>query len=629
MVAVNERPKVSSRVDPTSAGQEDLVPGGPAGPGIKTSRNDQDALQARKVRELVLFSERKLQPHRDKRTELLRHFCGPHYGANPDMAEPLNLIYSMVSTLVPSLLLRPRAKVTSTNEELLAFAETFRLAIDDELKTLRFDGAIKLVVYDALFATGVTKCGLRATGPGFDTNGNIAEDAGAVFCDPVDFDDYVIDMTSKTRSGAAVEGNRYMVEYEDAMDSGRFDKDALERMHAAKVASRSAGKSAAVIDGARPTERQQFELYDRLELMDLYLPRERAIVTIAGDPNFEIDGYLARSDWTGPASGPYDIYGFTPVPGNMLDLPVCLVIYDLFLLINRVARKIGRQAERQKDIGLFSKGHEDAAEAVRDASDGEMVGVNNVQDVTNFSIGGVNEAGYKAVAWLQDWLNRISGNTDILGGLNADANTLGQDQMNLASAGVRVNEWRAEVSAAADSTIEKIAGFVWSDPVTVRRLQLEIGEGLKVARLWDPARKQGKFEDYGLKVDPYHFRDRSPDDMYRIVRQWVTDLAQPGMVQAAAAQGMALDVAKIAEITGQYLGIDERNAMFKAIPDIQMNAKPQGGAARTTITNNMGAGRTRAGTLGGRRDQPGSGTTGPGSSNQQPAGNKQPAAAGA
>jgi len=595
---------VKSRIDSTSAGQESILDPPKGAAGIRTSKNSQEIEQAKKLKDLVVYSERRLDHHRTKRLEMIRHFAGPHYGSNWEMAEPLGLIYSLVSTLVPALLIRPRAMVTATDEDMMAFAETFRLRIDDEIKALKLDRTLKRVVVDALFATGVTKCGLRATGAGFDTSGNIADDPGAIYCDVVDFDDYIVDMTAKRRSEAAIEGNRYLVDYQDAMDSGRFERDELERYHEAKVAAAEASKARS-IDGPASNEREEYELYDRLELIDLYVPKESAIITIPGDPVFEIGGYLAEAGWTGPAAGPYDTYGFTPVPGNMLPLPVCSVVYDLFLLINRVARKIGRQAERQKDLGLFSKGEEDSAEVIRDASDGEMVGVRDVDAVKAFSIGGVNENGYRAVAWLQDWMNRLAGNTDIIGGLNADANTLGQDQLNVANAGVRVNDWRGEVTAAADSTLEKIAAYIWSDPVTVRELRLEVAEGLSVPRTWHPDSKVGGFEEYTLSVDPYHFRDKGPEEMYRLTRQWIMDLSQPGLVQAAAAQGMALDVEKVAEVLGRNLGIDERDAMFKPIARIGSEgirgSGGGGGGQGDTVNNYNMSGSRRTGTFGGQR----------------------------
>jgi len=571
---------LQSTVDPTFPGQEDILPPETAkstkaveaveGSNVKTSKTG-DRPRAQALAQAVEQSEKALGVHRSNRRLFIRQYAGSNYGdINAAFRDPMNLLYSLVSTLVPALAVDPKATV-STVAGNRAFAETLRLAIDDEAERITLAKTLKAVVIDSLFGLGVIKTGLKAS-PGFQDEGNLETDAGTLFSERVSFANYVIDMASTTRAQAQFEGDRYSITEDAARKSGMFDEMVLQQLIAAsgEQRRRADGGYANGPDWSNGLAGDD-EFIRRLFLVDLYLPTEGKVVTIPGDVAYANLGFLNEVDWDGDPSGPYDTIGFSPVPDKILPTPVVGVIYDLYTLLNKIAGKVGRQSDRQKDIVLFQKGLEDDGDAVRDSNDGEIIGVTDTDHIKEVSFGGASEDSYKAIAWYQDYLNKIAGNPDLIGGLAANAKTLGQDQLSLHNANGRIDDWRQTVMEASSSVLRKIAGYIWTDTETVRKLELKAG-GLVFPREFGKTR-EGVFEDYRIAINATHRPPMSPDQRYLRTQRWITEVLIP-LKEAAAAQGMALDVEKVANITAEQLGIEDAESMFVPVEDIPRMQQP-------------------------------------------------------
>ena len=550
---------VKSSVDPTFHGQEDIVPS-----GIKTSKTG-GRPEAMALSRSVEQSEKKLEVHRDTIRLLKRRYAGSNYGHNNgfERPDPLNLIYSLVSTLAPALAVDPRATVKTVAGD-LAFAETFRLAIDDEARKITLDQTIKSVIIDSLFGLGIIKTGLKAA-PGFEDKGDLEIDTGTLFSERVSFQNYIIDMASNVRSKAQYEGDRYEITADFARDTGMFDERTIQLL-IASTNSASGGT----------TRSSDEEFIDRLQLVDLFLPHQQRVVTVPGDVRFSDLGYLNEFKWTGDPSGPFDTIGFSPIPDKILPTSVIGVIYQMYVLVNKLARKVGRQADRQKDIVVYQKGREGDGDAVRDSNDGDMVGVDDTEGLKPLSFGGANDDGFKTIAWYQDFFNKIAGNPDLIGGLAADANTLGQDQLSLQNANARIDDWRQTVLDTSASVLKKIGGYIWTDKDTQRVLEYKTN-GFRFPRKFG-SKRLGDFEDYELGIDATHRPPMSPDQRYLRKQRLVTEVIIP-LADAAAAQGMAVDVNKTVKIMARDLGIEnDFDEMFVPVEDIARLQQPnQGG----------------------------------------------------
>jgi hypothetical protein len=87
-----------------------------------------------------------------------------------------------------------------------------------------------------------------------------------------------------------------------------------------------------------------------VDLVEVYLPKEQLIVTLPFGPGFGDDDVLRVVEYEGPERGPFHMLGFAYVPDNVLPVPPASIWYYLQVMGNRIARKIGRQAERMKTV---------------------------------------------------------------------------------------------------------------------------------------------------------------------------------------------------------------------------------------------------------------------------------------
>ncbi len=561
---------VKSTVDPTAPGQEDILKA-PEASNIKTSKTG-GRPAAQRLSRSVEQSEQFMEIHKFDFRRFVRKYAGSNYGSQLgcDQPDPLNLLFSLVSTLVPALNVDPKAAVRTIKGD-RPFAETFRLAIDDETEKITLSTTVKSVIVDSLFGLGVIKTGLKAA-PGFADEGNLEIDQGTIFSERVSFLNYIVDMASSTRRGAQYEGDRYEITEEYAISTGMFDEQTIGLLLAATNTQYPVQTSSTGGESNRNTDD---EFIRRLQLVDLYLPTEGLVVTIPGDVRFAELGFLNEFKWDGDPSGPYDTLGFSPVPDKILPTPVIGAIYDMYVLTNKLARKIGRQADNQKDIAVYQKGREGDGDVVRDSNDGDMIGVDDTDGIKVLSFGGAKEDGYKAVAWYQDFFNKIAGNPDLIGGLAADANTLGQDQLSLQNANGRIDDWRQTALNMCASVLRKLGGYVWTDRDTQRSLELKLGE-FKFPREFGRTRK-GQFEDYRIGIDAHHRPPMSPDQKVVRTERFLNILLTPQMLEAAKAQGLAFDVRVVADILGANLGIDnDTDEMFVPVEDIDRLQKQAG-----------------------------------------------------
>jgi len=89
-----------------------------------------------------------------------------------------------------------------------------------------------------------------------------------------------------------------------------------------------------------------------MTLWDVWLPKEGLLVTMAdqsGGPALRI------VPWEGPEHGPFLLLGFDVVPGNIMPVAPGAHLLGLARLLNRMMRKLGDQADRQKIVTLVSR----------------------------------------------------------------------------------------------------------------------------------------------------------------------------------------------------------------------------------------------------------------------------------
>ena len=523
-------------------------------------------------------SNKYMQPFRRTRKELVEAYVGPYYrGKSPKEVSgsetiPLNLLYSFVTAVTPRLALNPRADVTTPNPDLLWFANLLREAINRACDEVRLKQAFRKALVDSLFCMGILKVGLGVDGAGgLDEVDGWLHDPAKPFVDAVDLDDYIPDHTARRRDQMLYEGDQERILYDWGMESGLYDKGELERLaKSEESASRTSDISAQSKPGQEP-------LYRMVTLRHFWLPHTGDIVTIGAHGTSR--KFLREISWEGPERGPYERIELNAVPGNAMAIAPTPQIYDLHLLANTMARKLGRQAERTKELTVVWPGDDALANTVKGANDGDVI-FGNTQHVTRLLSGGVAQPVYEAVAWFGAMFNQIAGNPNQIGGLESQGETLGQEQMLLASALGKISDWRATALDVGNEVLRKIAWYVWTDPMKSMDLNVPIGGGLSVPARWTAEAREGDFLDYNFTVQPYSAEHSTPEAQFAKAKGLLVDVVLP-LSQQAAAQGMVLDVPEMVDRLFRWANIPGFESMFRReMPQVLPGIQPLGSMAR-------------------------------------------------
>jgi len=540
-------------------------------PNIQTSKTS----SAVKLRDKIKEADDYLQPFRDREVEFEQKFQGRYYGRSTGQDhEPLQMLHALVGVLQPNLAIDPECTVTSYNTELAEFAGVFREAINLSLEEIKFAKTVCRVILDSLFMLGITKTGqCDRFSPHWDEQGNYLADPGKVFVSRVKFHNWIGDLKADVDEEMEFQGDRYLMNKKQALDVMRGRRKEVEQLSTMQVQP-----------GQRPEEsvtgKRSLDDYliEKVQFADIWLPSEDVIVTMAGDPDSAGDHYLHEREYKGPEGGPYDYWQLSEVPNNFLQVPLIAVVKDLHDLMNSIARKMQRQAEREKQILLVPLGKTQDNQAVRESSDGDTVEVSDPKLYQQVSYGGADQAGYQIVAWCRDFLNMLSGNPELIGGTGPQANTLGQDEMNKASAGTRVAYYRKRLLDTAGSVLRKVAWHRWLDPIWTRDMTLTTKTGVPIPIRWTPDLREGDFLDFNFAIDANVKRGLDPDEQYQRVVQWLTTVVFP-LQQIGAMQGQLLQADEVVRITGQLLGIREAGRMFKRGAPLMMGG---GGGLQST-----------------------------------------------
>lgn len=512
----------------------------------------------------VRASNEALDVFRDQSNEFMEHFAGPRYGRTKDWRQPLNLINSLVCTMEPALAMR-RLKSMATCPIMANrwFASSFASVITDALEKGRVATTMRELIRASFCSIGVAKVGHDPT-----------KDM-PFFVDRMSLDDWVIDRRCRSYKpgGYAFEGHRFRMDFEEAMDGNLFEPSArreIERIGKSQV-TRPGQRAENVGIGKMQAGDAEFE--PTIELMELYLPRTNRIVWLPGDLSTRGDDYLREFDWYGPDSGPYVHLGLSMLNDNVMPVPIIAIIFDLYLLENKLASKVARQAEIQKSFVVVDAASEKDEEAIRQVADGQIVRAPGLKAEVH-NIGGANEKGYQAVAFFQDWYSRLSGNSDLLGGQTASSKTLGQDQMLMGNASVRMNDYRNSVNDTVKDITEKLAWFIWHDPKAVFKTTRRLDGGIEVPVNWGPEHRIGEYEDYEIAISTYSRTADGPDEQLERMEHFLNTVVIP-LMPAAAALGRYPNFDEIINRAAELHDIDKLGDFWIEGPPMQMPQQGQ------------------------------------------------------
>lgn len=499
-----------------------------------------------RLREAVRIAQHRLSPFRESRLDFIREYAGHHYGNDPTPEKvPTNFIELAVNIYTRALAAHaPQVLASTPVLQHKPLARKLELATNKVMEDICFESELIDTVMDALFCVGVLKVGLRDDGQD-----------GQPYAQHVDFDDLIIDMGARRWDEVSFIGNRYRLPLEDVLANEAFDADvreALDRMDDPREMYNEVGdEMAQSIAMGEPQEGEEYEKH--IDLIDLYLPREQLLVTYADE--YE-NKPLAARPWRGSPRGPYHWLSFFRVPANIMPLAPVSVWYDLHLLANHLFRKIGRQAERQKTLGVAQQGSEVDGRRIRDAADGELVMVDNVGSVGQMSFGGVDNGTLAAFLQTKDQFNWFAGNLETMGGLGPQADTLGQEELLHSSASARLTDMQETVISFTKKAVQDLAGYVWNHPTRSYDVQYQHRHYTIPMSLTPGERQRVPLSAINVKIEPYSMQHRPPQARVRTLTQVFTQLVLP-MLPMLEKQGIVPDLEGFLRTIGRLLHLDE------------------------------------------------------------------------
>lgn len=530
----------------------------------------------KRLQDSINWSYQRLQPFRETRKHGVDQLVGKHYGsAEHKDRVPVNFIELATTIYTHQLVAQaPQALVTTELKNLKAQAYELEVAINHFIrKKIRFAEALQEAVVDALYGMGILKVGICPYQHGYE------HDTGIVYVEAVSLDDWVHDMTAKRWADVDYMGNKYRVPFDELIES-LPNSEAKKKLQPRESSAAFESDSVAEISiGDAAVEDN--EARDYVELWDIYLPKERLMLTLEAFPTDEDDLFASEplkiTEYEGPLHGPFHRLGFSKVPSNTMPLAPVAIWEDLHDLANNIFNKTGRQALRQKTVTGYQGSAQGDAERVRDARDGEMVRMDNPQGVQQFSFGGADQVNLAFAVQLQQLFSYFAGNLDSLGGLGAQSATLGQDQMLAESASQRIKFMQSVTVDFTQRVLHDVAYYMIGDPLLQLPLMKKIPKSdLEVPftfRSWEMA---GDFLDYNFNIEPHSLSFRSPNERLQLVMRLLGEIIMP-LSPIMAQQGIVPNFDGILRTIARYSEMSELEDLltFSAPPTLP-TAQQQG-----------------------------------------------------
>jgi hypothetical protein len=504
-------------------------------------------------------SRRKLSPFRQNRLEALRQYVGAHYSDDgaPDKV-PVNLIELAANVYTVSLAARtPRVLATTPHREIKADAADLELALNFLLQEINFKRTLQRCVQDALFGFGIMKIGMEPDGT-VDFGGGYFEDVGKPFAESVSLDNWLHDVNAECYEKATFAGDRYRLPMELLRESDLFDERVVSRLKpTTKMFVNEEGSEAdersESLSGGR--EGDPDEYMDFVDVWDIWLPLEGLIVTMPLEECDTDEKPLRIVEWNGPEVGPYRTLSFSDVPDNINPLPPVSTWMDLHDLANRLFRKLGRQAERQKTIlGVPDDSKEDA-ERIIQANDGEAIRMRDPSKVKEYSFGGADQVGLAFTLQIRDLFSYMGGNLDALGGLGAMSDTVGQDELMSEQASKRIAFMQDRVYDFTKCATTDLGWHLYTDPLIELPLvkRHPMFPDVEIPVTWGPDRRGAEYYRYNIRIEPHSLQHQTPSSrlntLFRVFGEMVAPFAP--MMEAQGIQvnfeGLLRTVAKYSD----------------------------------------------------------------------------------
>ena len=531
-----------------------------------------------KLRDALKHSRQVVRAYMDNVHEAIEESGGSWYTkrlSSDDEKRPLPLLPQAMNVYTRSIVAQaPTALITTKRPELKAAAADIQLAVQASLKNSNMTDILRSACRSALVGFAMAKTALEQKASVNPDTGEPEVGPGDPFTRLISMDDAAWDMTAKSWDEVEWIGHRFRASLDEIKANPAYkNTDKLTTGDG----SREERASDLTTGGGR---KEDAELYERVELWEIYLVRENKLVTIPGDTYGGADVVLREQDWGGPQPpaapfGPFRILGFNFPTAQPLPNGPMTWFMGLHQIANKVFLKLARQAERQKTNPTIVNGGPSDIDRQKNLNDGDWGYLAPGQEVKETRSGGPDpvNAGFSVRA-TSEFIHYT--NMDGLSGAGPQAPTATQEKLLEASSSQLINDMQSQMIDFARDVCHDHAYYVFNHPTRVLELLKRLdGFDIEIPKTFDPLEDRGDWLDYQFDIEPFSMRGQTPAALLQTLNNLLTTLIP--LAPMLAQEGEAISGRGILEAFQKYTNSPDLASIIRPAEPPPQGEAPAGG----------------------------------------------------
>ncbi len=514
-----------------------------------------------KVERLIEHGFNRLKTYRASRAFLIKEFAGQYFQEIAGLTgrSPINLLFTTLRAYIPNLVMNnPINKMTTDILDMKEYAYMMSVALDKLQKQLRMKKILRGWITGAVFGLSVLETGLAASDNIIELD-DVDLDPGMIFTQLIDLDNCTMDPVCTNLDEAGFFGHLTRVRRNKLLEVEGLNEELIMRLP--KCEDKSVNKNKRVEDLSKVSSVMDVaDIEDYVEVVKVWVPDANAIIYMPDPRIVKFGEFIGVKDFYGPKTGPYNFLSLTPpVPNNPLPISPASIWYDMHKMTNRVAKKLMKQVDKQRDIFFYRPMYSDLAQDSIDSEDQDWFATDDPNAVSKQSLGGPNADNVAMLNQLQVWYNYVAGNPDQMAGMKLDAKTATGQQILQSNANVSIEDSRDIIEDETAAVSEKHAWYLDTDPL-INIPMIKRDTGGKEVQLWlTPEQRRGSLSLMTCTIKHRSMQRLDPMLRRKTITEFCVNIT-PAVVIAAQScmqMGIQFNLQKFITNAAEELGISD------------------------------------------------------------------------
>lgn len=520
-------------------------------------------IDPKKFANIVKSGYDRLKTYRNSRSQFIKEFAGQYFSEYQGLTgeTPVNLLFSTLRAYIPNLVMNdPINQVTTEILDMKEYAFLMSEALNRLHKQLQLKKILRGWVTDSIFGLGILETGLCASDNIISVEDDVDVDPGMVFTQLIDIDNCTMDPQCTSLDTASFFGHLVRTRRDTLLEVPGLDEELIMKLPKCSTGSVSRGERVEDLSKPNTLSMELSDIEDFVEVVKIWVPDANAIVYIPDPRVTTNDTLIGIKDFYGPKTGPYNFLSFTPpVPNNPLPISPASIWYDLHNMVNRVARKLMKQTDKQRDVFFYRPMYSDLAQDLIESEDQDWLASDDPSAVRKESLSGPNRENVDMLNQLQYWYNYIAGNPDQIAGAKLNAETATGQQILQNNANVTIEDARDIIETETAALSEKHAWYLDTDPlINIPIIKRETGG--KEIQLWlTPEQRRGSLSLMTCTIKHRSMQRLDPNIRIKRIFEFTTNVvtAAVNAVQMCTQAGIQFNLQKYLTNAAEELGIGD------------------------------------------------------------------------